>query len=104
MLSFLLKAYVLHQIYIQKLLILCIFFPSIYIKIPLLDPDEYGESQQPVIVPATYHKTLKPKLRIDRLEGSHEKDPEFISFLASVEAPPVKPISAEQQLEEELEK
>ena len=78
----------------------CIFFPSICIKIPLLDPDEYGESQQPSIVPAIYHKTLKPKSRIDRLEGSHEKDPEFISFLAAIEAPSVKPLSAEQQLEE----
>ena len=65
----------------------------------MLNPEEYGD-QQPLIVSAIFQKTIKPKLRVDRLEGAYEKDPEFIDFVAACEAPAMKLLSAEQQLEE----
>lgn len=39
-------------------------------------------------------------MRTDRLEGTYEKDPEFIKFAAAAQTPVVKMLSAEQQLEE----
>ena len=66
---------------------------------PFLNPEEYGD-QQPVLISAIFQKTLKPKMRTDRLEGTYEKDPEFIKFAAAAQTPVVKMLSAEQQLEE----
>ena len=66
---------------------------------PLLNPEEYGD-QQPLVISSIFQKSLKQKVRVDRLEGTYEKDPEFINFVAASEAPMIKLLSAEQQLEE----
>ena len=65
----------------------------------MLNPEEYGD-QQPLVISSIFQKSLKQKVRVDRLEGNYEKDPEFINFVAASEAPMIKLLSAEQQLEE----
>ena len=65
----------------------------------MLNPEEYGD-QQPLVISSIFQKSLKQKVLVDRLEGTYEKDPEFINFVAASEAPVMKLLSAEQQLEE----
>merc|ERR1711871_1433700 len=75
------------------------FMAMVPSKVPLLNPEEYGD-QQPLVISSIFQKSLKQKVRVDRLEGTYEKDPEFINFVAASEAPMIKLLSAEQQLEE----
>ena len=48
---------------------------------------------------AVYRKVFTHRFRADKLVDTYEKDPEFQRFLAEVEAPVAKRLSAEAQLE-----